>query len=136
MRVLQIDEEIKHDAKKVIKYAKENIVTVAQLKLNISKDILPIGDNPEHVLHIHDGYRVVFSIEEQSFKKPYKGKNTALCNHLSISVESKDKYPNEHAVIAILELFDMETDFRKSLYIWKEEEIRAINILQQRIEEE
>lgn len=120
MRILQITDETRKDIKKVIEYAENNILDNARLA--DPKEFLPVGDNPDHVVHIHDGYRVVFSIEEQSI---------GLCNHISISVESKDKYPNEHAVNMILNEFNMSLD--NSLSIWLEENVRAINILGKKI---
>lgn len=123
MRVLLIDKNAKHEAKKVIAYAEKNIVTLAKVKLMMARDLPPVGDNPNHIFHIHNGYRVVFSIEEQPF---------GLCNHISVSIESKHKYPNPHAIEEILKLLNMDCKLKNSLKIWQEEEWKAINIIQKR----
>jgi hypothetical protein len=121
LRVLEINNDTKKEIKKVITYAENNICDEAQIKLIASKDIPPVGDNPDHLVHIHDGYRVIYSIEKQPI---------GLCHHISISVESGDKYPNPEAVKMILKEFGMNEKLEESLHIWKEDFMNAINILQ------
>ena len=124
MRVLQINESDRINSKKIIEYAKKHIIDKFMAKLMIAGDLPCVGDNPDHVLHIHNGYRVVFSIEQHEI----------LCNHISISVDTKGKYPNEHAVKMILELFGMNTEYKNSTYIYIEKKSESINIIQERKE--
>jgi len=126
MRVLQIDDKTLQDVGKLIKHAEKNIITASQLKLMIAGDLPPIGDNPDYFMHIHDGYRVVFSIEEQSI---------GLCNHISVSIDEKNKPPNYYAAKEILKLFNMSLEKRHKPYVWEEkiDKIIAMNILQKRI---
>ena len=118
MRIFQIDGDTEHDTKKIIEYAKNNITDKHKAKLMILGDLPCIGEIPDHVLHIHDGYRVVFSIEQHEF----------LCNHISISIENEHAFPHPYAVKRILKLFNMNQDLESSLHTWKEEEIIAINV--------
>ena len=118
-RVLEINSETEKDAAKVIKYANEHRYTEAMNKLVASGDLAPAGLDPNFLLHIHDGYRVIYSIEKQP---------SGWCHHISISVEAKGKYPNEYAVKMILQLFNMLDPERDQL-IWPDEESESVNVL-------
>lgn len=122
MRLLQITDETKVDIKKVREYAEHNIVTLESLQAAIEDPLecIPVGDNPEHVVHIHDGYRVVYSIEQQPM---------GLLAHLSVSVEARNKYPNEAAVNLILKEFGMN-EVLESVNVWLDENSQSVNILQ------
>ncbi len=121
MRILQTDNSTKEDAAKVIAFAskEENIIDKHKATLIVAGDIEPPGMNPEFVIHIHDGYRVVYTREQHK----------ELCHHLSISVEDTDKCPNPHAVNTVLGIFGMR-DFEDSVLVWVDDE-NAINILQE-----
>jgi len=123
MRLLQITDETRIDIKKVREYAEHNIISFDRLKAAIEDPLesIPVGDNPEHVVHIHDGYRVVYSIEQQSM---------GPLAHLSISVEKKGKYPNEAAVNLILKEFGMN-EVLESVNVWLDENNQSVNILQE-----
>jgi hypothetical protein len=121
MRVLQIDYETLEDIQKVVKYANEYKFDKHQMKLIMSGDLKAAGLNPDFVVYIHDGYRVVYSIEEHPIGR---------CQHISISVDRSNKYPQEFAVKMILEAFGMSGDFKKCLDIWLEKETESVNILQ------
>jgi hypothetical protein len=69
---------------------------------------------------IPDGYRVVFSIEEQPI---------GWCRHLSVSVDKKGKYPTPQAVELIMQEFGMGNDIDNSLKVWMEKEGEAINVV-------
>lgn len=121
LRVLEINEYTKKEIAKVIKYSKNNIYDESMLKLIHTGDLFPAGDNPNHLVHIHDGYRVIYSLEKQP---------VGLCHHISISIEDQDKYPHPEAVKMILKEFNMSDNLEINLKIWKEKGWNAINILQ------
>ena len=123
MRILQIDESTRQDIQKAIAYAESHKFTTLDIKRIINGQGKPAGDDPGFVTHIHDGYRVVYSLEEQPI---------GWCKHISISVEALGKYPHELAVKEILKEFGMDSNFEDSenvLQMWLEED-RAINILE------
>jgi hypothetical protein len=121
MRLLQIGDETLKDIQKVINYANEHKFDKHQMKLVMGGDLKAAGLNPDYVVYIHEGYRVVYSLEEQP---------TGWCQHISISVERSNKYPHEIAMKMILEAFGMSGDFKKCLNIWLEKETESVNILQ------
>ncbi len=86
----------------------------------MSGDLKPPGDNPDYMLYIHDGFRVVYTIEEQP---------TGFYHHISISIDRKKKHPNEIAVKIILDAFDMKKTLKDSK-IWVEKKTQSVNILQ------
>lgn len=119
MRVLQIDESTVKDINKALDYAdRHHIDVVATMEGRAD----PAGDNPDYVTYIHDGFRVVYSIE-------YQPKASCLCKHLSVSVEGK-KLPAPIAVERILEAFKMKS-LSDSISVWIEEEVGAVNVLQE-----
>lgn len=126
MRILQVDNDVRKEIKKVKEYATEHIVDKYQLSLIKSGDALPVGDNPDHLVHIHDGYRVVYSVD----KNPGNGK---LYHHLSISVDTFGKAPHELAVNMILGEFGLKS-FQESDYMYMENDVDAVNILQEKID--
>ena len=79
----------------------------------------------EHV-HIHDGYRVIYSIEEHPI---------GLCTHISISVESKTKYPHEMAVETILKAFEIPP-IKENLAVWLDKEWKAVNLLHKKADKD
>lgn len=123
MRILQIDDETLKDIDKVIRYANKHKFGKHQMKLIMSGDLKAAGLNPDYVVHIHQGYRVVYSLEEHPI---------GWCQHISISVERSDKYPHEIAVKMILEAFRMSGDLNKCLNTWVEKETESVNILQRK----
>lgn len=126
MSALIIDDTTIENSKKLIKHAEENILSQSKLKLTIAGDIPPVGDYPDHVLLIPNGYRVVYSIEDQ----PRKG----LCHHISISIKTKGKYPHIEAVKEIVKLFDITLTLSPSQKLWVEDinGIKAINIIEKK----
>src|SRR4030042_2048042 len=101
MRILQINDDVKKEIKKVKEYANQHIVTGDMLKLIKYGDLRPVGDNPDHLVHIHDGYRVIYSVDQNPETKN-------LYHHLSISIGKKLKYPHECAVDEIAKEFGMK----------------------------
>lgn len=122
MRILQINNETYEDIAKVLKYADEHRFTTAMMKLVMSGDLEPAGDNPDFLVHIHDGYRVIYSLEELQPMGWY--------HHISISVDQSKKYPHEMAVQMILEAFKMEKDLKMCAKKWLDKNTESVNILQ------
>jgi hypothetical protein len=120
MRVLVIDEKAKEKISKLIDYANAHQYSMKDLKKVIFGDHPPAGDYPEHVIALHKGYKVVFSIEEQP---------VGLCKHLSISVDTKGKAPSVEAVELIMDEFGMGNDIHDCLNVWVEEEHQTVNVL-------
>lgn len=104
----------------VVNYAENNKWTYHKILALKAGEIPPPGDDPRYVVHIHDGYRVVYTVEQHK-KDCYK--------HLSVSVEKEGKYPHDAAVSIILEAFGMDPDYSKSL-VYMEEDVGAISIVQ------
>jgi hypothetical protein len=121
MRALLIDAEAKAQIKKVIAYAQENRLSPGDLQINMGGLKGPIGDNPNHVCHFFDGYRVVYSIEQQPIGD---------CHHLSVSVDAKGRYPTPQAVELIMKEFGIPGTIMGCVNCWMEEEVQAINVLQ------
>ena len=118
MRILEINDDTKEDIKKVKAYANEHKLTKGELLETMAGIKEDVGDDPDHVIHIHDGYRVVYSIEEQQIGD---------CHHLSVSIDRKGKWPQPTAVEMILEEFGMKK-LDESLAVWPED--IAVNVLQ------
>lgn len=125
VRVLQINEEAIKEIEKVKNYAIAHPYDENFRKLVLSGDVRPVGDNPEHVVHIHDGYRAVYSIDILDSKKYH---------HLSVSVESKTDYPSVPSVTHIMEFFGMGNDLYAMENIWPEEDVLAINLIKEFVE--
>lgn len=122
VRVFEVQKTTREDIAKVIAYAKEHKYDQHKMKRVMAGDIKPAGLDPGFIVHIHDGYRMVYSLEQQ----PVVG----WCHHLSISVEKTKKYPHPVVTMEIMKLFGMEGDFKKCLSIWQEEVTESVNILQ------
>ena len=108
MTVLMINDEIRQDIKKLIKTAEDNIVPMFEMNQNGELklgDPNPIGDNSEHVMDIPNGYRVVFSIEDQG-EGEFDGKTLlGKCRHISVSVGSPNSAPAMESMDMIIKEF-------------------------------
>ena len=122
MRILQIDDDTRAEVAKVIAYAKEHRYDKHMIKLLISRDLKSAGDNPDYLVHIHDGYRVVYTLEEHPI---------GWCHHMSISIDRSKMYPHEAAVQMIMQLFGMDPKFENCLAVWPEKETESVNIIQE-----
>jgi hypothetical protein len=122
MKLLQINDETLSEIKRVIDFAVAHKVSESEIKLKKFGDLPPDGDNPDYVVHIHQGFRVVYSQEEQK---------CGLCHHLSVSHESGE-LPPVPTVEEILKLFHMNPDITSSITVWFEEygTGKAVSILQ------
>lgn len=120
MRILQIGATEREAIKKLMAYADLNTISLEAIKKTISGGMPGIGDNEDHVLYLHEGFRVVFSYEEQPVGK---------CAHISISVDDPNKLPHPEAVKMIMAEFGMGT-IEDAINTWAEEG-HAINVLTQ-----
>ena len=101
MRVLVIDEKAKEDIARLLKYADENRISKPFLQAAATGKMGAVGDNPQYCCYLQDGFKIVFSIEQQP---------QGWSNHLSVSVKTtKDKIlPSIPAVELILKEFNMK----------------------------
>lgn len=100
MMILEISQKARDDIAKVIAHATANEVSMGELMVRASNPSrLPAhGDDERHVCHIPDGFRCVFTIDEQM---PPLGR----CRHLSVSVSGARKTPPVAAVMMLMHQF-------------------------------
>lgn len=122
VRILQIDEYTRSEVTKIRKYAVEHPYDQDFRDKVVAGTALPVGDNPEHVLHIHDGYRVVYSIDKLEDR---------MYHHLSVSFIEDKKYPGQPEVECIMEMFGMGKSLHDLENVWLEEEVQAVNLLKE-----
>lgn len=120
LRLVQIDDYVRNEVEKVKSYALAHPYDEVYRARFLAGHELPVGDNPDHVVHIHQGYRVVYSISVIDKKKYH---------HLSISYEEKDKYPGVPEAELILDLFGMGKSVNDLDNVWLEESLQAVNLL-------
>lgn len=123
MRILTIGEKEKQSIQKVIDFAKSSPVSRKQL---LKKSII-VGNIPEYVCKIPEGFRIVFSFENQP---------VGWCRHISISVPDKTKLPSQPAVEMIIKEFGFPERITDQDNVWVETEVlpHAINVIK-KIEE-
>jgi hypothetical protein len=118
MRVLLIDKE---KIAVVIKNAEKNKFSKPLMYERLNGGGICPGDNKSFYCELIDGFKCVFSIEEQSF---------GWCRHLSVSVNSPDKLPSIPAVELLMQEFGFKEKSLKDCRVWIEQTSpKAINIL-------
>jgi hypothetical protein len=120
MRALVIDPEAQKRIALVMDWAARHPVNTVQLMRMALGREAPVGDDPNFVVEVFDGFRAVFSLEEQ----PHVG----LCRHLSVSVAATGKYPAVDAVEEFMKQFGFEP--HPGLRVWLEKEVEAVNVVQ------
>lgn len=120
MRALIIDDSVKAAVAKVVEYANLHPMHMDELLDIYNGQALPAGDRKEHVIVIPMGYRTVFSIEHQQGH---------LLKHMSISVDTPSKLPNEIAVREIMKLFEITSPLEECDVRIEEGPLRSINIM-------
>ena len=95
MRALLIDDKVKEEIKTVIEYAKANVITAKQHVAIIASEELPAGEDPERVINIFKGYRVVYS-------RDYADDD--IYHNISISVDSGPTKGDLPSVVAFQEI--------------------------------
>lgn len=123
MSILVISEDDIIKTNKIIAYAEAHIVTYDYLKAVADGKADPIGNTPENSMYFFNGYRVVFSIDEQL---------GGLMKHLSISHRDMT-LPLVFAARRIMELFKFKNELENCI-VWKEDyghnTCKAINIVE------
>lgn len=117
-RPLLIGDIEKAAIKNLIFYAENNKIPLKKMKKIMAGELSPAEDNPNYAIILPVDFRVVFTIERHP-KEWFK--------HLSISVPGKGRLPHPHAVYMICKEFGIENF--KDEYIYKEDEVEAINII-------
>lgn len=100
MRPIIIDDGVKNQIAEVIEYAQQHVYTMDNMLDVLNGDMPPAGDNPNLVVNIPHGLRVVYSEEEQQIGR---------CKHISVSVNTPGKLPNPVVVEEVLKLFKIES---------------------------
>lgn len=118
MSALILDDEAKESIKMLMCYAQSHVLFLPMMEKTLKGEQAPVGDNPDYVIYIHEGYRIVFSIETQPI---------GMCKHLSISV--RGTYPHPTAVEQIMQEFGMGNKIGEVLNVWIEDETAAISVL-------
>lgn len=99
MRALVIDDNTRHQLSSLAEYAESNPFSFDELLDVKNKAIMPAGDMEEFTRFIPDGYKVVYSIENQP---------VGTVRHLSVSVNRRGKLPSTHSVIEIMKLIGFQ----------------------------
>jgi hypothetical protein len=124
MRILLIDPKAKEDIAAVCKYAEENPVSNKEILARVADpdDYLVFGDDENHVCHLSDGFKCVFSIEEQDF---------GWTRHLSVSVRGKDEetLPNIEAVRLIMIEFGIDKPLEECFTYIENSTPKSVNII-------
>ncbi len=124
-RLLIIGPEERDKLQRLKEFAETNPLSMQDLQATIAGTKPPVGDDVRFVVYVPNGYRVVYSIEEQ---KPGKYR------HCSISVSEKGKFPNPIAFNELIKLLGfkyqlLESNLSENMpYIHLEP--NAINILE------
>jgi hypothetical protein len=103
MRALVIDNDAKARIASLKAHAERNIISLAEMKKLIETGNV-IGDDDANSIDLFHGFRVVYSLEEHPM---------GLCHHISISVDTPGKLPNEFAVQAIMDEFGFPLKLRQ-----------------------
>lgn len=106
MRPLIIDENVKHSLAKIVAYAEKHIYTMDDLLDIKNKQMEAAGDVKENVCILPFGYRVVFSIEQQTPGK---------VRHLSMSVDTPGNLPNQYSVKEIMKIIGFENELEECI---------------------
>lgn len=130
MRALVIDGNTRQLAQRIQEHARTHKFTTRKLlEIIASHPEQAAGNQPEFVLNIPMGYKVVYTIEKQ----PRFG----WCHHISVSVDTDEKLPAFEAVDEIVNLFGLGTPFKKhAIAMWLEDTgpaSKAINLLYLRV---
>jgi hypothetical protein len=124
MRALIIDKEAKSSIRQLINHALERKIDFDTLQRIVNHKLPPVGNSPEYSCKLQDGFRVVFSIEQQPDKNWYR--------HISISINDRTKLPSVEAVQTIMTEFEFEGEITDcQLWIEKNSIPPAINLLQE-----
>ena len=119
-RIVQIDDYVKKEIAKVKSYAAEHPYNEEALISIKTETLAPPGDNPDHVVHIHDGFRAVYSVNVLKYIKYH---------HLSISYERGMIGVPEAELI--LKMFGIAEDIMDLDHVYIEEKHQAVNLIKE-----
>lgn len=102
--ILLLSPEDQANINRCIQYADDNPVHFDRLLKMVHKTEPPVGDDPNHVVNLFKGYRVVYSLEHHG-KQP-KQDGLVMFRHISIS--TKDGKPGLHATQLILDSYQFD----------------------------
>lgn len=125
MRVLIIDEKVKRELNELSAYAEENPFSMDDL-LDIKNGAKrPAGEREGHVLKLSQGYRLVYSIEQQPIGK---------VRHMSLSVDAVNRLPNPASIREIMPLLGYKFELgHENCRAWVEdisETYSAVNVME------
>jgi hypothetical protein len=124
-RYMQLDSEIVAKAKAIVTYAQEHPFTTADLVEFMSGKKTPVGLRPEYHMHIPQGFKVVYSWEQQP-------PPLSWCVHMSFSVDEPGSTPNPQAVDVLLGLFEVNKKHTEANYCYVEDlpdGYKAVNLI-------
>ena len=123
LRPFIVDDDIREQFSNLVSYAEKHPLSIDDILDTMNKEVLPVGDDPNHVINMPFGYRIVYSVENQPSGK---------VRHLSMSVDEDDKCPNMAAVQETMKMLGFKNDI-ENCYV-KLENIspkrKAINVLE------
>lgn len=122
MRSLIIDEKAKEDIAVVCAYADLNRIDFKELQARCATpdEYPPIGDDQNHCCHVFQGFKCVFSIEEQEF---------GWTRHLSVSVDAIDKMPHVQAVKMLMVEFGINKPLEECNFYIEDTTPKSVNII-------
>lgn len=95
LELLILDEEVQASISKLKNYSEQNVISYEELV----NPMTVIGENPNYLVELPMGFRVVYSVEEQPM---------GLCRHLSISVDNQE--PSFNDLLIVIGYFGFNTD--------------------------
>lgn len=129
MQNLVIDDRTKSEIARIKKYSEEHRIPMDQIIATIKDPEKSVGNDPEHCCILSEGYKAVFSIEEQP---------SGFCRHFSLSVDDERSLPSPPSFEAIMKELGFEGLLCDCENVWLEENVStssgkigtAINVLQ------
>ncbi len=85
---LIIDEEAKTKIAELVQHCVEFPISYRILEAMVEGKIPPIGDSPDHVIHLFNGFRIAFSWEVQSDSITYRHISISLAIYLGVIILS------------------------------------------------
>jgi hypothetical protein len=122
MRALIIDEKAKASIAAVCEYADDNRIDLKEIQARVAipDGYSPIGDDENHCCYLEDGFKCVFSIEEQP---------SGWTRHLSISVDAVDKMPHIEAVKLLMSEFGIKSRIEECHVYIEDSTPKSVNII-------
>lgn len=121
MRALLIDEKSKESVAKTMQYAEDHRYSRPYLlALMNGSNVSAPGDDPGHCCYFFEGFKSVFTIEEQPM---------GWSRHISISVADIEKVPHIEAVKMIMKEFGFDKPLEECHVYIEDSFPKSINII-------